>query len=153
VILSIRSDSFRHTRKVCNAAFSALSPVALAVMFGIAVAWTLERAPSQTFVSTENRMVVQAGSDLGVSAPSLILHLETQKAIYRLHIEDNDGNIVYQFPDQVVRNPASFSLNNAHYLVPRDLKPGAYVLQLKVIYPFNPFKNGEISVTSFLTVQ
>lgn len=104
----------------------------------------MESAPSQTFINT-SVIDVHTGADMVINVP-LIIQTDARKALYRVWISDSTG-IVYQFPDQRVSHPELLDLTNESIRIPDSIKPGTYTLHVQMIYPFNPFKNGNIFMT------
>lgn len=128
----------------CHHVLSFLSPLAFAALIGVAGVWAMESAPSQTFINTAV-FDVHTGADVAINVP-IIIQTDAKKALYRMWLSDSTG-IVYQFPDQRVQNPKIVDLTTRNVRVPEGIKPGTYTLNVQMIYPFNPFKNGNIFMT------
>lgn len=128
----------------CHHVLSFLSPLVFAALIGVAGVWAMESAPSQTFINT-SVINVHTGADVSINVP-LIIQTDARRALYRIWLSDGDG-IVYQFPDQNVKHPELLDLTNQSIRVPDFLKPGTYTVHVQMIYPFNPFKNGNIFMT------
>lgn len=144
----ISSAALQHSAKQisakCSHLLSVLSPLGLAALIGVAGVWAMESAPSQTFINT-TVLTAHTGADIEFNVP-IIVQTDTRKALYRISLSDKDG-VVYQFPDQKVENPKLLDLTAKNIRIPDSIKPGVYTLNVQVIYPFNPFKNGNIFMT------
>lgn len=131
-----------------NGLFSVVSPLVMAVFIGCAGVWALEQSPSQTYIQTDQVILAHPGDTVRLHAP-FVAQIEARKAVYRIWIDDEEGDRVYMFPDHVLINPRIIDLTELQDLtVPRSVKPGTYVLHVETIYPFNPFKNGKIAITA-----
>jgi hypothetical protein len=129
---------------VCNHLLSFIAPVGLAALIGVAGVWAMEGAPSQTFINT-SVINVQSGGNVAINIP-VIVKTDARRALYRTWLSDASG-VVYEFPDQEVKNPRLLDLTHQDIQIPPSIAPGTYVLNVQVIYPFNPFKNGNIFMT------
>jgi len=101
----------------------------------------VEQAPEQKFISN-GYMWESAGSWISISIP-VTVQTKTNKALYRIFIKDKAGEVIYVYPDHFVKDPSEFKLIDDHIQLP-DLKPGEYQIGAKLIYWFNPIKNGTV---------
>lgn len=147
MILSSKTNygSLKYVGHFLDRILALLSPLGLAALVGVAAVWTIEKAPTQTFINTASVMTARTGSDLDIHIP-VIVRTEAKRAVYRMWLTDEQGSTAYQFPDQNVSDPRTVDLTGKNVRVPA-LRQGTYVLHVQVIYTFNPFKNGNIFMT------
>jgi hypothetical protein len=148
VILSSKTgyQTFKHVGVVCGHVLSFLSPLGLAALVGIAAVWAVEKAPTQTYVNTGHIVDATSGSYLNLDVP-MVVQTAVKRAIYRTYLTDESGAVVYEYPTHRFDDPTTLDLHGQGVLLPRTLKPGTYVLNMQIVYQFNPFKNGNIFMT------
>lgn len=142
----VQEDAWKNARAIGSKVYSSVSMLGMVMLVAISVVWTLEKAPSQTFVNVQNVVHTQVGSYLDLTS-NIRVRTDASKAVYRLWLTDSSGEAVYVFPDHAITNPTDFILAPDGIRIPPSIKKGEYMLHAQVMYPFNPFKNGNINMT------
>jgi hypothetical protein len=148
VILSSKAHYalFKKAGGVANHLLSFVSLLGFVALLGVTSVWIVERAPSQSVIATNNVIEVHAGAPQVVQIPIVVRADVVRRAVYRTILVDRTGTTIYQFPDQAIRDPKNLDLREKSIELP-GLHGGRYELRVKVIYQFNPIKNGDITMT------
>lgn len=148
MILSSKTgyQTFKHVGVLGGRVLSFLSPLGLAALVGMAAVWAVEKAPTQTYVNTGHVVESTAGAYLNLDVP-VVIQTSVKRAIYTTYLTDESGATVYEYPTHRFDDPTTLDLHSQGVVLPRNLKPGTYVLNMQIVYQFNPFKNGNIFMT------
>lgn len=130
--------------KSVDHALTRISPYAMAALLVCAVSWCAQSAP-RTDISVGTLYQVQPGSSIDVSIPVKVAQVNAKEVAYSIFLEDANGNIVYRSGDSMAKHNA-LSISAIQVDVPKHLPAGHYHLYAEVVYKFNPFKNGTVSV-------
>lgn len=141
LILEIRS--IKVVASIADRLFSVASCLVLPSLVTFGAVWLLEGAPSST-VSSNQVMNARAGNFVQLT-PDLSIQTSAKKAVYRLWITDDKGDSIYVYPDQPVADPSNVRFSSLIHL-PENLRPGVYHVRGELLYPFNPFKTGVVSL-------
>lgn len=123
--------------------FSFLSLAIVPLMGAVALSWVFTNPPTAT-VNLQKPFVEYVGPDNSFSAPDVEIALPMGKAFFYYYLADTDGNPAYVWPSH--RMEGQTLQLHPQLDMPR-MRPGTYVLQAKIVYPLNPFKNGELNVS------
>lgn len=137
-----RNQKLAQILKLLNRTIDLTALVLFPVVVGVAISWAVERPPVQVFTNAVT--VVPETSGVVDIPASITLHTDTKKAFYRVVIKDQDGEIVYAYPQHWIDNPQDFKLGNQRLALPASLRPSVYTIHAEVLYQFNPFKTGSV---------
>lgn len=137
---------FNRTGRFLDHAVSIASPFLVFALLGVLVAWTFQREPHEE-LRTNAQMNVQTGGILDLSR-FMSFTVPSKRAVLRVWLENEAGSRVYQFPDQTLRDSHKIGSNQLMLDLPADLPRGQYVVHVEALYPFNPLRNGRITVVA-----
>lgn len=149
MFLSLKSTPQQQLRSYVTAVdrvFTRVSPYLFTMLVVIAVGWSIENAP-RTQISLNRDYKSAPGAVLDLNLPVSIAQDRAKSAVYEMYLVDARGDVAFEFPEERMINvnqvgPQSFKLN-----VPSRLSPGTYSVYVKIIYQFNPLKNGRVDVS------
>lgn len=148
--VSLFADIVRHaivkrTFGCLDGLLSVGSVVISGALLSFGALWFLQKAPSHEIVYTGTRFVISPGQDIRLDDP-VTIRTNASRAVYHMWLADESGRIVRVYPCHEVTNPSNFTLNNQVVYIPQSIGPGTYTLNAEYLYPFNPFKNADISM-------
>jgi hypothetical protein len=135
----------RKTLKCANGAFSITSVIGVGALAGLALLWSVQRAPSHEVVYESSfPYVVNPGKEIKLQT-QVTIRTDAKRAVYHMWLTDRSGATVYVYPTHEIRD-AVLNLDSQTVQVPSSIGQGAFTLNAEYLYPFNPFKNAEIKM-------